>query len=242
MNMNITHTLFPSSVSTAAHYRHRLSVVFSVDNLNTSMQTLLHHDCWRVSMWWQQHWFYLVLIWVVPSGGGGKDFVLHHMFFFVFFFLSFNTFRPADYGIYEQYVLAAHIWMMVSSLFRELEVTWWSNESDTSCSLLCSAIVTKPICIKSFVHFSIDPEAVILKYISLGITQLMQTFQKRKMSQLCGFFFFSFLCRYVFSVFKFTCHSLLWRKWNKIIANWIHSFRSATVVFIINDDNDICDE
>lgn len=38
-------------------------------------------------------------------------------------------------------------------------------------------------------HFSIDPEVVILKYISLGITQLMQTFQKRKMSQLCGFFF-----------------------------------------------------
>lgn len=83
-------------------------------------------------------------------------------------------------------------WWCRLSLFRELEVTWWSNESDTSCSLLCSAIVTKPICIKSFVHFSIDPEAVILKYISLGITQLMQTFQKRKMSQLCGFFFFLF--------------------------------------------------
>lgn len=26
------------------------------------------------------------------------------------------------------------------------------------------------------------------------------------------------------------CHSL-WRKWNKIIANWIHSFRSTTDVF-----------
>lgn len=46
----LTHTLLPSSVSTAAHYRHRLSVVFSVDNLNTSMQTLLHHDCWRVCL------------------------------------------------------------------------------------------------------------------------------------------------------------------------------------------------
>lgn len=35
----------------------------------------------------------------------------------VFFFFSCNTFRPADYGIYEQYVLAAHIWMMVSFVF-----------------------------------------------------------------------------------------------------------------------------
>lgn len=108
-----------------------------------------------------------------------------------FCFFSCNTFRPADYGIYEQYVLAAHIWMMVSFVFvqgagGDVMIKWiWHW-------LLCSAIVTKPICIRSFVHFSIDPEAVILKYISLGITQLMQTFQKRKMSQLCGFFFFSF--------------------------------------------------
>lgn len=163
-----------------------------MDNLNTSMQTLLHHDCWRVSMWWQQHWFYLVLIWVVPSGGGGKDFVLHHMFFFLFFFsfpLTLSGLRIMVFMSNMSSQLTSGWWCRLS-LFRELEVTWWSNESDTSCSLLCSAIVTKPICIKSFVHFSIDPEAVILKYISLGITQLMQTFQKRKMSQLCGFFFF----------------------------------------------------
>lgn len=165
-----------------------------MDNLNTSMQTLLHHDCWRVSMWWQQHWFYLVLIWVVPSGGGGKDFVLHHMFFFVFCFLfSFPLTLSGPRIMVFMSNMSSQLtsgWWCRLSLFRELEVTWWSNESDTSCSLLCSAIVTKPICIKSFVHFSIDPEAVILKYISLGITQLMQTFQKRKMSQLCGFFFF----------------------------------------------------
>lgn len=177
--------------------------------------------------------------------GVGERILCFTTCFFLFFFFSFPLTLSGPRIMVFMSNMSSQLtsgWWCRLSLFRELEVTWWSNESDTSCSLLCSAIVTKPICIKSFVHFSIDPEAVILKYISLGITQLMQTFQKRKMSQLCGFFFFSFLCRYVFSVFKFTCHSLLWRKWNKIIANWIHSFRSATVVFIINDDNDICDE
>lgn len=212
-----------------------------MDNLNTSMQTLLHRDCWRVYVVTAALILPLiVLIWVVPSGGGGKDFVLHHVLFCFFCPVTLSGPRTMVFMSNMSSQLTSGWWCRLS-LFRELEVTWWSNESDTSCSLLCSAIVTKPICIRSFVHFSIDPEVVILKYISLGITQLMQTFQKRKMCLSCvGFFFF--LCRYVFSVFKFTCHSLLWRKWNKIIANWIHSFRSATVVFIINDDNDICDE
>lgn len=49
-------------------------------------------------------------------------------------------------------------------------------------------------------------------------------------ANISSFSCFSPRCRYVFCVFKFTCHSL-WRKWNKIIANWIHSCRSSTDVF-----------
>lgn len=197
-------------------------------------------------MWWQQHWFYLWSCWSEWCRRGEKRILCFTTCFFFFFFpVTLSGPRTMIFMSNMSSQLTSGWWCRLS-LFRGLEVMWWSNESDTSCSLLCSAIVTKPICIRSFVHFSIDPEVVILKYISLGITQLMQTFQKRKMCLSCVVFFvfcfFFFLCRYVFSVFKFTCHSIFWRKWNKIIANWIHSFRSATVVFIINDDNDICDE
>lgn len=80
------------------------------------MQTLLHHDCWRVCLCGDSSTdFTSDRADLSGAVGGKKGFCASPRVFFLFF--SCNTFRPADYDIYEQYVLAAHVWMMVSFVF-----------------------------------------------------------------------------------------------------------------------------
>lgn len=210
------HTLPPSSILTRVHLKAQISVVLVRMNWThlCKPSSIMTVDC----VWLQQHW----LRW---SGWcHGKMNVL----------FSEHTFRPVDYNIL--WAIRPRSSCLDDNVISLCSEGWRCREDQINLSLACDfplrnqhlalqywERVKQSISVRSFVHFCIDHELVVLDYIWLGITPPMQIFKEA--SQL----FFS-PCRYVFCVFKFTCHSL-WRKWNKIIANWIHSFRSTTDVF-----------